>query len=615
MLNSGNSPLAFFSYARYDDAHDDGWLSTFRERLCAEVRLYTGEAFEIFQDRSDITWGDKWLQRIEQSLDAATLLIPVLTPNFFRSKFCRQEVKRFLEREKQLSRRDLILPIYYVSCPALENPATQRKNALASEIATRQHIDCRHLRAKSFRAVAVRNALNKMALQICESTKRVKTQQRTRPTSIQPDPFPSNEEPDEELLSAVASPRAQERKRAVAALSDYSGERVFKILNELAKNDRSKDVRYLACEVLSELPAADQRERVIGTMVQLIRDPHWKISRRAANALGDLLATEAVHPLQLALGRREPKTEAAKALQRIGHSLGEDLISPLVDDPSVSLAVQAGALTALGLVNQSGAFDTISRVLGEAVHPLIRRAAIKGLRALESPQALRELAKYAGDDDEDIREEITWAFHYHGDTSVYPTLEGMTRDEHVIVRANAARAIGNIDERNGVRRLIELIEEDRDRLVVMYASEGLVTLLRNHRDYANSNDRKRLLKILCSRSRKKRWAAAEPLAVLGNRKAFPKILEMLNSKDSQTRGTAVGALAIYGDQKAARHVAKLVGDESEGIRFTVAEALTHLGTPETVPIIEAHLKAETENRPRYFYQRALQAIRWRHGMD
>ena len=50
-------PIAFMSYVRFQDAHDDGRLTKFRERLSTEVRVHTGEEFPIFQDRNDIEWG------------------------------------------------------------------------------------------------------------------------------------------------------------------------------------------------------------------------------------------------------------------------------------------------------------------------------------------------------------------------------------------------------------------------------------------------------------------------------------------------------------------------------------------------------------------------------
>src|ERR1700722_2794638 len=117
------TPAAFMSYVRFNDQHDDGQLSTFRERLSAEVRAQTGEEFPIFQDRNDILWGQSWQQRIDDTLDAATRLLVIITPGLFRSPACRAEVQRFVERERKLGRQDLILPVYYISAREMDDPA------------------------------------------------------------------------------------------------------------------------------------------------------------------------------------------------------------------------------------------------------------------------------------------------------------------------------------------------------------------------------------------------------------------------------------------------------------------------------------------------------------
>ena len=82
-------PAAFMSYARADDTYNH--LTTFRERLSQEVRIQTGEAFPIFQDKDDIQLGQKWKDRIEGSLDeavaAAALALPTdQCPSELRSR-------------------------------------------------------------------------------------------------------------------------------------------------------------------------------------------------------------------------------------------------------------------------------------------------------------------------------------------------------------------------------------------------------------------------------------------------------------------------------------------------------------------------------------------------
>lgn len=97
--------MAFMSYLRRVDEHDRGRLTELRKRLEGEVQVCTGEAgFAIFQDRGDVSWGQQWQTRIKDSFDGVTFLIPIITLGFFQNKPCRDEVKRFLQREKTLER-------------------------------------------------------------------------------------------------------------------------------------------------------------------------------------------------------------------------------------------------------------------------------------------------------------------------------------------------------------------------------------------------------------------------------------------------------------------------------------------------------------------------------
>jgi F-box protein 11 len=151
------------SYVRFNDQHDDGQLTQFRERLSAEVRVQTGEEFLIFQDRNDIAWGQNWQARIDETLDEVTLLLVIITPSFFRSPACRAEVERFLARERKLGRQDLILPVYYVSTPQLDDPERRNADELARVLASRQFADWRELRFEPFTSPVVRRALAQLA--------------------------------------------------------------------------------------------------------------------------------------------------------------------------------------------------------------------------------------------------------------------------------------------------------------------------------------------------------------------------------------------------------------------------------------------------------------------
>ena len=159
---SGQS-AAFMTYVRFVDQHDDGQLTQFRERLSAEVQVQTGEEFLIFQDRNDIAWGQNWKARIDEALDVVTLLIPIITPSFFLSPACREELTRFLAHERELGRQDLILPVYYVSTPELDDPERREADELARLLASRQFVDWRELRFEPFTSPVVRKRLAQLA--------------------------------------------------------------------------------------------------------------------------------------------------------------------------------------------------------------------------------------------------------------------------------------------------------------------------------------------------------------------------------------------------------------------------------------------------------------------
>jgi DNA-binding XRE family transcriptional regulator len=165
-------PAALMSYAHSDNTY--GHLTTFREHLSVEVQVQTGDEFQIFQDSKDIHWGQNWERRIENALlEEITFLIPIITPSFFKSKACRKELARFVELEKKLGRNDLILPVYYVNTPLLNDAELRATDELAQVIASRQYADWRQLRLEPFTNPQVGKTLAKLAVQIRDALLRI----------------------------------------------------------------------------------------------------------------------------------------------------------------------------------------------------------------------------------------------------------------------------------------------------------------------------------------------------------------------------------------------------------------------------------------------------------
>jgi hypothetical protein len=159
-------PAAFMSYSQFDDKLDGGFLTDFCGRLGSEVSAYLGREFAVFQDIKNIGWGADWQARLDEALGSATFLIPIITPNFFQSEACRQEVQQFDAHERKLDRDDLILPLYYIETPEFEEFAKFEHDLVVSILYKHQYEDWRTLRHRSIDDMDVKKKISELAQQI-----------------------------------------------------------------------------------------------------------------------------------------------------------------------------------------------------------------------------------------------------------------------------------------------------------------------------------------------------------------------------------------------------------------------------------------------------------------
>ena len=159
----------FMSYARVDDQHESGHISRLRECLVSEFRFQTGENLFIFQDTEHIDIGERWKEVLEKNLTKTTLLLVILTPSYLRSEKCRAELKRFLDRERQLGRDDLVIPLYYATVPVKPN------DDLLESLLARQYSDWRELRFDPTDSARTRRAVAELAAQVSAAIARTST--------------------------------------------------------------------------------------------------------------------------------------------------------------------------------------------------------------------------------------------------------------------------------------------------------------------------------------------------------------------------------------------------------------------------------------------------------
>ena len=159
------NPAAFISYARRDDAAYSRQITGLRQKLQGMVASAIGLDFEIFQDRQGIAWGQHWPTRLDEALEEALFLIPILTPSYFNSEACRAELETFLQLERRSGRKDRVLPLYFLDAPVYE----QKTDPLAAILHERQHCDWRPLRVDPLGSPKVLRALDSLAKEIAET--------------------------------------------------------------------------------------------------------------------------------------------------------------------------------------------------------------------------------------------------------------------------------------------------------------------------------------------------------------------------------------------------------------------------------------------------------------
>jgi hypothetical protein len=101
----------FWSYVHADDDTDGGRISRLAKDVVAGFDMLTGESIDLFLDRDQISWGEDWRNKIDESLSSIAFFIPVLTPRYLMSSECRRELQFFAQRAKRLGIEELVLPL------------------------------------------------------------------------------------------------------------------------------------------------------------------------------------------------------------------------------------------------------------------------------------------------------------------------------------------------------------------------------------------------------------------------------------------------------------------------------------------------------------------------
>ncbi len=278
--------------------------------------------------------------------------------------------------------------------------------------------------------------------------------------------------------------------------------------------------RHLAAETLGRISDS----RAVPALIEALGDEKMLVRNSAVTALGTIGDAHAVPALIEALGDEEAsvRSGAAWALGRIGAArVVPDLIQ-ILKNKEEDNNVRDSAASALGKIGEpvEDIVLTFQQVLDDGgEHIRIRRSVIYGLANLsESTEAVSMLIK------------------------------ALNNDEEVLVRSNAATALGKIGDAHAVPALIEALG-DEEASVRVNAAAALVKIDNSKKDM--------VIPVLVEVLMSGRTAAggeygcpsAEAASILGRmgesaKEAVPALVEVLNDVSSRAdvRGNAAQAL-------------------------------------------------------------------------
>lgn len=156
---------AFWSYVQKDNAGDQGRILALAEDLRERYRIQTGEELELFVDR-DINWGEAWKQRIDKAIAGTTFFISILTPSYFKSQACREEILTFARTAERLGLGDLILSVYWVDVPELEDSPEDSSDEVIQIVAKYNWEDLREESLEERDSAPYRKAVARLAAEL-----------------------------------------------------------------------------------------------------------------------------------------------------------------------------------------------------------------------------------------------------------------------------------------------------------------------------------------------------------------------------------------------------------------------------------------------------------------
>ena len=154
---------AFVSYTRLKDQFKS--VTKFVERLQNQLRRKSGNVlFSVFQDRSHISPGEKWPDKLAAEVQAAKVLVVLLSPTWIKSTWCKAEYSLFTKVKQPRQKKRIIVPLLWDSFPPAHLlPLDDEESRILAELRKIHYADWSTLQYDTWSATRPNKALSALA--------------------------------------------------------------------------------------------------------------------------------------------------------------------------------------------------------------------------------------------------------------------------------------------------------------------------------------------------------------------------------------------------------------------------------------------------------------------
>ena len=369
------------------------------------------------------------------------------------------------------------------------------------------------------------------------------------------------------------------REYAAFALGFFTGEEAIKSLIPLIKYSRvfgymEKAIHLRAAKALGQLRAKE----AIEPLLDLLRmDDDIDVQGVAANAINQIDNGKAIDKLIVELKDKNSPSrgEIAQAIGRIGKVTNIDpLLSLLPENDNHLRSKIAKAIRRIGKVFK---IDPFLSFLEAKDKQCVRGFIAEALGQIGDGKALDSLIRLSTDKSRFVRACATKALGQIGSEKAITPLLSLLNDKDNSVRLSAAEALGQIGSEKAIAPLLSVLN-DKDNIVRGCVARALGQFEKTLEP---------LLRRLQDKREKSyvRGSAAEALGQIGSEKAIAPLLSVLNDKDNIVRGRVARALGQFGNAEALDSLIILSRDEDSNVRESVAWALGQIGGEKAVDVL------------------------------